>query len=187
MLAGADTVLEIDGTALRLRPSLRAALRLERRFGGFHGLLKAVGEGSVSALVALAVECGEPGYEVIILAPSPETWGARLERLAPQLVPLVLELADVDPDQGDKPRIERTASTRTITLGQALEELFGVATGVLGWSPADAWAATPAEIKVALDQHVRLIRAQNGVPEPSDPMNDTLDSAGLAELKAMEA
>lgn len=187
MLAADDIVLQIDGEALRLRPSLRAAVRLERRFGGFHGLLKAIGEGSVSALVALAVECGEPRHEALILAPSNESWSARLSRLAPQLAQLVFALADVDPDQADRPRIERPGTTRNISLAKALEELFSVATGVLGWSPATAWSATPAEIKAALTAHVRMLRAQNGAPDPDDedPFSAELDSAGLAELAAL--
>ena len=187
MLAADDTVLQIDGAALRLRPSLRAAVRLERRFGGFSGLLKAIGEGSVSALVALAVECGEPGAEAIILAPSAEPWSVRLDRLAPQLADLTLSLADVDPQAKPGPRIERPTTGRTITHAEALAELFGVATGVLGWPPATAWAATPAEIKAALDAKVRMIRAENGIPEPEDddPFAP-LDSEGLAELASMQ-
>lgn len=187
MLAADDIVLEIDGEALRLRPSLRAAVRLERQFGGFAGLITKIGEGSVTALVALAVECGDQRHAAAILAPSPDSWSARFERLGPQLVALVFALADVDPDAKAGPRIERPATGLTLTFTDALIELFGIATGVLGWSPADAWRATPAEIKVALDAHTRMIRAQNGIPEPEtdDPLNTSLDSEGLADLASM--
>lgn len=188
MLAGADTVLTIDGAALRLRPSLRAALRLERQFGGFAGLLKTIDEGSVSALVTLAVECGEAHYEAVILAPSPEAWNARFERIAPQLVALVFDLADVDPQAADKPRIERPGD-QCITLAEALEQSFGIATGILGWSPAAAWSATPAEIKAALDQHLRMLRAQHGLPDPDseddDPFAERSDNASLASLASL--
>lgn len=187
MLAPDDITLQLDGATLRLRPSLRAAVRLERQFDGFAGLLAKITEGSVSAFVALAVECGHRRHEAAILAPSSEAWSARYARLSPQLVALTFQLADVDPQAKPGPRIERPSTGRKVTHAEALAELFGIATGVLGWSPAIAWSATPAEIKAALDAHTRMLRAQAGMPEPesSDPFNDTLDSAGLAELAAL--
>ena len=211
MLAADDHVLEIDGEALQLRPSLRAAVRLERRFGGFQGLLQAIGEGSIAALVAVAVECGEAPNQALILAPSAETWAIRFERITPALVRLVFDLAEIDSDAPGKPRITLAKPVATITLAEAYAQLFGVATGVLGWTPAAAWAATPAEIKTALDAHLSAwfdwevpvggmfvwatardltldtdALLPHALADPKPLFDDApLDSAGLAELAAM--
>lgn len=189
-LAGDDTILEIESEAVRLRPSLRAAMRLERHSGGYQGLLKAIGDGSVLAFSAVIAECSDLlRPERFLLAPGPEPIGDRLGRITPPIVALVLDLADVAPPSSD--RAEAKPTGETITLGKAFAELFGIATGVLGWPPADAWSATPAEIWAALEAHVAMLRAQHGVtdePEPRlGPDNSPLDSAGLAALAGMNS
>jgi hypothetical protein len=55
-----------------------------------------------------------------------------------------------------------------MTLSQYVEFLFGVATGWLGWTPAQAWAATIPEIHVALRARMKWIQMQNG-GEPESP------------------
>ncbi|MER2263889.1 hypothetical protein [Methylobacterium oxalidis] len=185
-LAGDITIIKIEGEAIRLRPSLRAALRLERRFGGFRPLLADLLVGSLGALTAIIGECSEhPDPFAFITKPGPEPLAERLDRITPDLVRLVLELADTDPDGDDEPKPESTGPK--VPLAEAFATLFGLATGVLKWSPADAWAATIPEITVALEQHVALVRAQNGIAEPerAGPDNSPLDSAGLAELAAL--
>ena len=39
-----------------------------------------------------------------------------------------------------------------------MDELFGIATGCLGWPPSEAWAAAVPEILLAWDAKVEFIR-----------------------------
>lgn len=188
MLAADDIVLQIDGEALRLRPSLRAAVRLDRRFAGLSSLLQGIGAGSITTLVALAVECGEPRFEAVILAPSIETWADRFERITPGLVRLIFDIAEIEPEAPAGPHVELPAPVETITLAEAYAQLFAAATGILGWPPATAWSATPGEVRAALDAHLSMFRAQHGIadPKPTGPDFSPLDSAGLASLADMQ-
>lgn len=188
MLAADDIVLQINGEALWLRPSLRAAVRLERRFAGFSGLLQAIGEGSVTAVLALAVECGEHRFEAVILAPSAETWADRFERITPALVRLVFDIAEIEPVDPERPRITFDRPAVTMTLGEAYTQLFSIATGALGWSAAQAWATPPVEIRRALETYLAVFRASHGIAEPDDVSGydaAPLDSVGLASLAGM--
>lgn len=182
--------IEIGGATVRLRPSLRAALWLVRQFGGYAELLQALGEGSVTAATAIITEAGDhPAPESLITAPSPEALRDRLERLHPQLALLVLMLADVSPPATEYEQPEPDPVSDDMTVEQALIQIFGLATGVLGWSPATAWASTPGEVWTAMQEHVAMIRAANGVAPPKrkrvGPDMGKLDSAGLADLAAM--
>lgn len=185
-LAGDDTVLHIEGEAIRLRPSLRAALRLERRFEGFGPLLQALGDGSITAAHAIIAEAGD--RPVDITHPGLETLEERLDRIIPTLFTFALDLAEIEPETPGEPRIEYAETGPKVTRAEAYRQLFAVATGILGWSPTDAWAASPVEIGAALDQRLAMIRAEHGIPEPSRPgLDDQLDSAGLASLADLGA
>lgn len=185
-LAGDDTIITIAGEAVRLRPSLRAAMRLEGRFGGFRPLLQGVLDGSITTISAIFAECGDhPAPESQIAAPGLEPLRDRIERITPAIVAFIFDLADVAPPNAEP--VEPVPGTDQISLSKAFADIFGIATGVLGWTPATAWSATPAEIWTALDAHTAMLRAQNGIPDPKSPGSEPghLDSAGLAELATM--
>lgn len=182
--------IEIGGATVRLRPSLRAALRLVRQFGGYAELLTALGEGSVTAATAILTEAGDHAApESLILAPSPEALRDRLERLLPQFALLVMMLADVAPPVTEYEDDEPAPAGDDITVEQALIKIFGLATGVLGWTPATAWASTSGEVWAAMEAHLDMIRAANGVAprkrKRTGPDMGTLDSEGLADLASM--
>lgn len=190
-LAGDDTLVEIEGEAVWLRPSLRAGLRLERQHGGFAPLLQAFDHGNVTAIASIIAETGHHPCPISFLTqPGAEPLVARLARIAPALIALVLDLADVAPAHEIEPDPEAPTSSGRTTLADAYSDLFGIATGVLGWSPADAWSSTPAEIHAALASYMDLNRAQNGLPPlkrtRSGPDDDVLDSAGLDSLRSLE-
>lgn len=98
-----------------------------------------------------------------------------------------------EPDENPKP------STKETPWEEAFLEMFKVATGWLGWSPMDAWNATPQEITDAFEGHIAKLKAIHGSDggEPSGNQNEQqrqdniangldpeFDRAGLQALKA---
>jgi hypothetical protein len=45
--------------------------------------------------------------------------------------------------------------------GSYVDELFGIATGYLGWPPSEAWTAAVPEILMAWEAKVEFLRATN--------------------------
>src|SRR4051794_1738380 len=181
-LASDDTIITIAGEAgpntVTLRPSLRAAVRLERQFNGFRPLLQAILDGSLTAFAAIIAECGEHSNSFeFITQPDPEPLADRLARITPAIVALVLELADTGPADASEKDFSEAPK---VPLADAYKQIFGVATGILGWSPATAWSATIPEITCALAAHVSLLRAQNGAPDPDPPAPTTRPSTAPA-------
>jgi hypothetical protein len=189
-LAQDDIVISIGAATVRCRPSLRAALRLERRFGGFRPLLEAIQGGSITAATSILTETGNhPAPADLITAPADEPLRDRLARIEPALTEIVLQLADVSPPADEIEQDAEASAPDQITMQAALIQIFGLATGVLGWSPAVAWEATPAEIWTAMDARLAMTRAAAGIPSPKrkGPDLGQLDSAGLADLAMMVA
>lgn len=185
-MALADVItLTFDGEHLALRPSLRAATRLERRFGGFDKILKALTEQNVGVMLALVEECAEwPSALADFLAyDSRKPMVYKVTALVEPLTELTLQLAGVDEDalEADAGEGER------IPYAEHHEHLFKLATGWLGWSPEDAWNATPAEIKAAYKGRLDMLKAIFGAGGDSDTQAGSHDdpSAGIAALKAM--
>ena len=78
------------------------------------------------------------------------------------------------------------------SIEKHLESLFEIGTAWLGWSPAETWAATPAEILVAERGLVAKLKLMNGVAGETKPKFDPREEitpepakAGIAELRAI--
>src|SRR5690606_7398101 len=76
-------------------------------------------------------------------------------------------------DADDRPRPD----AKPIPWGEAIQNLYRVATGWLGWTPETAWSATPAEITEATAGHVERLVAIHGTAD------DDHDSAGPSEAQ----
>ena len=66
-LAETDLVICVGGEVLLLRPALRAACRLERRYNGFEPLAKAIADGTLHVIADVILE-GSTGKRVNSLA-----------------------------------------------------------------------------------------------------------------------
>ena len=181
----------------RLRPSLRAATTLERLHDGLAPLfahLEAFHLGTVHAVIRAS-------------AADPDAADAFLEAHADAplrafrdltLAPILDMLAGLIPDTGTKDSAETSKpSGPPRPWSEAYRDLYSYATGWLGWTPAEAWAATPTEIARAFAAHLDMLRAVHGgeaSDEASDPsqradnealgLDPTFDRKGLAKLKA---
>lgn len=154
-LASDDLIITINGEAFTLRPSLRAALRLSRRHETFAALALAISQGTVSTIAEIIRECAiDPSAESKLLAALECTpMVILLESLRGPFVALVLALASADEgaSQGE-------ATGKPVPFVDHFEHLFEIATGFLGWTPEQAWSATPAEILAAHEGRIKLLK-----------------------------
>lgn len=189
MLAADDIVVVLDGGSLILRPSLRAAIRLERRYG-FPNLLAAITDGDLTVLTAIIREtCDRDAAADMFADVGSRGLAVTLNEITVPCTAVVLALVgEPDGEPGD-------SSGPLVTFADHFLSLFRMATGWLGWSPDQAWNATPAEIMAAAQGRRDLISdilsAVFGAPDqpssaPSrDTRNDVLDRAGLASLRGL--
>lgn len=179
-----DIVITTGSLPVELRPSLRAAIRLERRHG-FETLSRGVAEGSYSVLSSIVRECaGTRDDANAILSVRP--FGKLIEALCKPCHSLILALAghDIEHDTDGKEQGE------PLPFSQFYAELYRLAAGNLGWPPEQALSATPLEIFEAVKGRADLLKSIFGSAEsetesePIDPAN--IDhKAGIAKLKTI--
>ncbi|TIX99134.1 MAG: hypothetical protein E5V22_27960, partial [Mesorhizobium sp.] len=151
--------------AVRLRPSLRAAVRLHARHD-LRKLARGIGEGHLGMIADIILEGTDQatGTKLIngILMQGARELGALVEPLSD----FTFALLGVDRKEAEATaeRVEKKPDTSD-WIAPHLEQLFEIGTGWLQWSPADTWAATPTEIMIAQRGLIAKPKAVNGVKE----------------------
>jgi hypothetical protein len=190
-LADDEIIIRIGPERLTLRPSLRAALRLNRQHDGFTNLAKAIADGNLTIIGDVIREAATepfPGDLLAYLAQDSMRFADRLQSLQVQAIDFLIKLAGSDPD--DKQPVSKPSTTPAQdqdTLDKHFNRLFGIATGWLGWTPKDAWAATPHEIVHAYQARLDMLKAIFGShddEESSEPHFER-DEKAFNELKLM--
>lgn len=146
-LAADSIVIEIAGEAYVLRPLLLAATRLARRYGDFAAIYKAILADHVTVTADVIREgSGSTGAaDDFLTAASFPGLRSTLAPLKRPLLRYVSQLAGHD----DAETETKSKPGKPVPFAEYHETLFRIGTGWLGWSPADTWAATPAEIIAA--------------------------------------
>ena len=168
---------------LCLRPSLRAASALERLHGGLAPLfahVEAFHLGTVRAVIRASAT--DPHAADAFLAAYADTPLRAFRDLT--LAPILNVLAGIIPDTGEEPTAAPSGTPRP--WSEAYADLYGLATGWLGWTPAEAWQATPTEIVRAFRAHVDMLRAVHGGEAPENE-NTPDATARAAQRQANEA
>lgn len=165
-LASNETRIVVDEMSFYLRPTLRAAMRLERRYGGFDALLRGVAGGSVTIITDVIRESADrtSGLPDVLSTMHEEGLEAILARLILPLTNHVLALAGLDASDLKTKRDRREAATQ-VTFEEHHVRLYKLGTGWLGWSPETTWNATPGEITEAYAGHIEMLKAIHGVTE----------------------
>ncbi|MDY8111156.1 hypothetical protein U0C82_18730 [Fulvimarina sp. 2208YS6-2-32] len=182
-LASESIMITLDGTSAELVPTLRAALRLARRYGTYSNLIGKLSEGSIEAVADVIAEGSGHRSALPAVLVEVETYGLIkiMALMIPALVEFVIALTGASPDD----KADKTSNGVPPTWNSFHEELFSIATGWLGWSPAEAWAATPAEIIAARKGREAMLKAiygsSEGTGEPTKPHDEmTLDEQAMA-------
>ncbi len=148
--------LELGGRRFMLRPTLRAAVVLERAHG-LDALASEIVDLNVTAIsdtiAATAFGSIDWADEITSLM-IPGGLVTSAMAIVPDLLELLAGLAGIDPDaepDEEKPDAEPTP------IAESQRTLFQIATGKLGWPPAVAWDATPLEILEAWKGRIELL------------------------------
>lgn len=183
-MLGAETEMKVGHETIRLRASLRASYRLERQFGGFDKIVKAIEANNLSVMSRVIAECSEEKTDIADLLDSGGALSIRiaLEHIAGPLISHVGILAGFDPDA---PKGQGDGGGERMSFEEYHTRLFGLATGWLGWSPDDAWNATPAEITEAYKGRVEMLGAMFGNSTKDKPTTTKSNAATRRRLSAL--
>ena len=197
LIAETEFDLVHGGNTVTVRASLRSALRLERLHNGFGPLITKLDQfdtATIRAMITLAATdksasqrflasiSTEPlqTYRQVVTGPLSSLLGAFLPTPATDATPV-------------KPK------GKTVSWAEAYAQLYQIGTGWLGWTPAETWDATPAEISEALAGYVARLEAIHGTADTdntaqTDGQRDAniaagrdpdLDLVGLQSLRMM--
>lgn len=193
-LASDDIVIEHGGNAVRLRPSLRAAYRLDHRHGGFGRVVEGLQQTNITIIADIIAETSDndPAARRLLMARVAENGIRDLRHIVEPLFNLVAACYGVEADEEHPAEKRERITGKPLNIRRALEDAFAIATGWLGWSANDALNATPAQIAAAYRGYVAKLHAIYGGGEdrrdeydPAALPSDEEVREGIAKLKAM--
>lgn len=175
-----EIVLGARGQTVTLRASLRAAVTLDSMTGGFPEVCDQISRLSYTAIrgaiLATATDRQEAHRFLAATADKPLS-----ESLPDAQAACLAVLASYHPEPAEAAQ-SRATTAEAMPLRAYFQTLFGYATGWLSWTPAEAWAASPAEIETAFAAHVdRLLKLTPGLSDDSDPPKASTSTAYTAE------
>ncbi len=182
-----EITLSYGNHAVALRPSLRAATHLERLHDGFPALLHKIQQFDTRTIAA-CITAGAPDRQAtqnlfIYAATQPlSTFRRAVQAPVMELVAALL------PQPTEASNNATSAATGTGTpqpWAKVFQDLFGIATGWLGWTPEAAWRATPQEITDAFAAHIEKLKAIHGAGD-GDTATVTNSSYTPERLKQIE-
>ena len=176
MRLASDIVLRHGILAVTLTPSLRAATLLERLHGGFPALLERVQAFNVTTIIEIIKTAGQaPDALLMALSDAPlrtirdVTFGPVVQLMSALMMTDNAAGIATDNDTPAKP----AASGKPVAWADLFAQLYKIATGWLGWTPATAWAATAQEITEAFDGMIERIKATSGTHSDEDEAETT--------------
>jgi hypothetical protein len=165
-----------EGVAVLLRPSLRCALNLADRPGGFPALIHALQDGSLTACCDVLRAAGEdrPFLEDKVMVTHPDTLKAPLTAFA-----LACTGIDMDAPQDSAPK------GKPVPFKDHLAQLYRYGTGWLGWDPETTLDATPHQISEAMKGRMELLKAVFGGSEAEEREPVDLGKRAMAVFGSM--
>ena len=193
-----EFTLSHDGNTVRLRPSLRAAMRLERLHDGFGPLITMLDQFNTTTirdmiLIAASDYSAAQRFLASISTKPLQTYRHAVTGPLSSLLTAFLPAPSPDTASTSK------APEKAVPWSEAYAQLHQIGTGWLGWTPAETWAATPTEITQALEGRVAHLIAMNGGAGNTEATGNSaaqraeneavgldpdFDRAGLQALKA---
>lgn len=168
-LATEPTLLSHGGNTVRLRPSLRAATLLLRkaRFGRLVADLHAPRLDTILLIVEATAD-DDLAARALVQRQIADRGTISLYSLVEPLVQLLADCFGVDADQEHRAEQNVRTTGKPFDMAAALVDFYEIGTGWLGWTPAQTWSATPAEIMAAHKGLVAKLQAIHGSGESGD-------------------
>jgi hypothetical protein len=166
-----------------LRASLRAAFHLHQAYGSYGALSNAIAGGSFSALCDVVTVACTDRDALVRFREATDQLALRDAILdnRDKLLEFVLILAGGKRSGDDEP----SEPTKPITFEEYHAKLFGIAAGVLGWTPETAWNATASEILTAYHARIEFVGRIFGGKNDQTETIDTTDASARAQLNAL--
>lgn len=181
---------------LILRPTLRCASTAAQHSGlaSLIAKLEQCDLTSIHALIRSAATSADDAERFLAAIHNQPMHRIR-QAILPSLFDLITALLPADPDAP-----KRTTDQKPQSWAKVFNDLYGYGTGWLGWTPAQTWDATPAEIITAMKAHSEKLIAMNGGEANQTAQNNDeaqrqanidagldpeFDRAGLHALKRM--
>lgn len=161
-----DTCITIAEKHLTLRPSIGAAFRLMEKYGDMPSLSQQTLAGSATAIIDIVTTCAlefDANRTISALIEKQPIDKLTFGVLPAMLVHHLANLSGFDKHRVSKAKVEPSSTKPISDWAKHYRELYGIATGFLRMSPADAWEACPIEIMLAYDKRVEILQAMNGV------------------------
>lgn len=189
-LAEDEITVTVGREVIRLRASLRAAMRLERRYNGFNPILRSIANSEVGVIAAVIAETSVAPTLVGEVLEQLSGWPLHqaLEELVPAASAIVMQLVAGEDTEASDNSAKRSSP---VTFAEFHMQLYRIATGWLGWSPEQAWAATPAEIIEAHKGRIDLLGSIFGTNKPKatgrvyDPADDLPDPDMFEKIREL--
>ena len=174
-----DIRIKVGSEEISLVPTLHEAIRLEQSHG-LSALAKQVSDGSFTACcIVLERHYPRPlGLEPYVLE--------NLDAIQTPLLDYLLALAGIDtekPQASEKPSGEHSGD-ETQSILDHLNQLYKLATGWLGWTPQTALESSPAEIILAYQGRLDLLKAIFGSSDQA-PQPETAPAFTDANVKKL--
>jgi hypothetical protein len=182
-LADDEITIKLDHETIYLRPSLRAAFRLERRHNGFDKIIRGIADGNFSIMADVIRESADQRSSFADFLDCIDALPLQLaiERITEPLMAFVMTLTRVDRDTTDEPKHD----AKPMPFAEYHTLLFRMASGGLGWTPAEAWEATPAEIEEAYKGRLDLLSKMFGSRKDDETTITKPDEQTRRELNAI--
>ncbi|MDB5659565.1 MAG: hypothetical protein JWS10_2180 [Cypionkella sp.] len=198
LAAETEFTLSHGGNTVRLRASLRSALRLERLHDGFGPLITKLDQFDTATIgnmikIAATDHSAAQRFLASISTEPLQVYKQAVTGTLSSLLAAFLPTPATDTTSG-KPK------GKTLSWSEAYAQLYQIGTGWLGWTPAETWHATPTEITEALTGHIARLEAINGTTADKDDttqteadrdaniaagLDPTFDRAGFEALRLM--
>ncbi|MEP7453301.1 hypothetical protein [Phyllobacterium sp. SB3] len=173
------TLLHGENNTVRLRPSLRAASKLERLHDGFFNLERRILEfhfGTVREIIMIAATDRQEATAFLAYLDT-----VPLKHIPDVVIPPILALCKLflpAPEKSSKPVAN---PGKPVSWPDYYADLYEKATGWLGWTPDTAWNATPTEIDRAYSGLIAKLKAIHGSSEDEKQPAKTAPDADLAD------
>lgn len=157
-----EIVLLHNGAAVTLRASLRAAVTLDSMTGGIAEVWDQISRLSWSAIRGMILATATDRQEAhrFLAATADKPLCAFLPDAQAACL-AVLASYQAEPAEAAE---GRTRTDEVVPLRAYLQSLYDYATGWLGWTPAETWATSPAELEAAFTTHInRLVKMTPGL------------------------
>lgn len=192
--------ITLGGSTVTLRPTLRAAVTLEARYG-FPTMFRALEEGSFTIISEIILAASSPATDGATFLLSEAAGRSLSSFIGRSRIPLA-ELVSMLMPAPDPQATNLRPSGKSIAWGEFYAHQFEQATGWLGWTPEQAWNATPTEIDRAYTGYIAKLKAIHGsgeddkqasakAPDPeqaarnvADGLDPEFDRNALRALKA---